>query len=68
MIVLFLIMSMIIVISMVKWFSYFYGLGALIHYMELNNMRLPTDEETKEATKWAIESSINSMLRKRQKR
>lgn len=62
--VLFLIMSMIIVISMVKWFSYFHGLGALIHYMELNNMRLPTDEETKDATKWAIESSINSTLRK----
>lgn len=64
MIVLILIMVVAMVISIVKWFSYFYGLCGLIHYMEINNMKTPTDDEMKEATKWAIDSSISSILRK----
>ncbi|WP_238918591.1 hypothetical protein [Clostridium sp. YIM B02555] len=48
--------------SISKWISYFYGLAGMIHYMEENNMKPPTDEEIKKAIKWCVEKSFNSLM------
>jgi hypothetical protein len=64
MIILLLIISVIAVVALIKWISYFYGLAGMIHYMEENNMKSPTDEEIKKAINWAFTSSINSFKNK----
>ncbi|NFE73349.1 hypothetical protein FDC27_14985 [Clostridium botulinum] len=48
----------------IKCLSYFYGLCGLIHYMEINNMKIPDDKELKEATDWAVKNSISSIVGK----
>ncbi|MBN1048735.1 hypothetical protein [Clostridium botulinum] len=48
----------------IKCLSYFYGLCGLIHYMEINNMKIPDDKELKEATDWAVKNSISSIVEK----
>jgi len=53
-------LSLTTIYSISKWISYFYGLAGMIHYMEENNMKSPTDEEIKKAINWAFINSINS--------
>ncbi|WP_160688383.1 hypothetical protein [Clostridium sp. C2-6-12] len=60
MIILFLIMSGVIGLALVKWFTYFHGLCGAIHYMEINNIK-PTEEELEEATDWAVKNTISDI-------
>ncbi|MBN1071174.1 hypothetical protein DVV81_08320 [Clostridium botulinum] len=48
----------------IKCLSYFYGLCGLIHYMEINNMKIPDDKELKEATEWAVKNSVSNLVGK----
>lgn len=47
--------------STAKWISYFYGLAGMIHYMEENDMKTPTNQEIEKAIAWAFTNSINSL-------
>lgn len=64
MIIILLILVVALIISMYKWYCYFHGLSGLIHYMEINKMREPTEEEKNDAINWAIKNSISITLRK----
>ncbi|WP_315074199.1 hypothetical protein [uncultured Clostridium sp.] len=63
MIILLLIVSAVAILALIKWFGYFHGLCGVLHYMEMNNIK-PTEEELKNATDWAVENSISSILDK----
>ncbi len=56
-----ILLLIIAILAITKWIGYFYGLAGMIHYMEENNIKLPTDEEAKKAIKWAVKSSISSL-------
>lgn len=53
----------VLIIALIKWFEYFHGLCGVLHYMEDNNI-IPTNEELKNATDWAVRNSINSIMKK----
>lgn len=53
-----------LVFALLKWFAYFNSTAGLLHYMQVNHIRLPDDTELKSCAKWAARHLIDDFFRR----
>lgn len=53
-----------LIFALLKWFAYFNSTAGLLHYMQVNQIRLPNDEELKSCAKWAVKHLIDDLFKR----
>lgn len=64
MVVLLVVLFAALVFALLKWFAYFNSTAGLLHYMQVNHIRLPDDEELKSCANWAAKHFIDDLFKR----
>lgn len=62
MLILFIVLALVLVIAISKWFVYYCAIRGLLYYLEVEYSEMPDEKKVKELTNMAIERTIKEFF------